>query len=177
MPHYMDKRHGVTLADAYAEAAASAPAHRSIIYTYELTHPSFESRICIVNAFEGITATTENGESVDFVACPVQVIPPPENDNAEAPSITVSIDGVSAAVAEQLESAAKTYDLIKITERIYVSDDLSAPAVLPPLSLTLQSVSITATRVTAQARFTDPINRGFPRKDYLPREYPGLTAR
>lgn len=177
MPHYMDKRHGVTLAQAYAEAAASAPAHRSIIFTYELTHPSFEARICIVNAFEGITATAEDGTQIDFVACPVQVIPPAENDAAEAPSITVSIDGVSAAVAEQLEAAAKTHDLIKITERIYVSDDLSAPAVLPPLSLTLQTVTITATRVTAQARFTDPINRGFPRKDYLPREYPGLTAR
>lgn len=177
MPHYLDKRFGVTLSEAYAEAAASAPAHRAYIFTYELTHPSFESRICIVNAFDGITAKLETGETVDFVACPVQVIPPAENDRAEAPSITVSIDGVSAAVAEQLEAAAKTHDLIKIVERIYVSDDLSAPAYLPPLSLTLQTVTITATRVTAQARFTDPINRGFPRKDYLPREYPGLTAR
>lgn len=177
MPHYLDARHGVTLSEAYAEAAASAPAHRSNIFTYELTHPSFEARICIVNAFEGITATIETGESVDFVACPVQVIPPAENDAAEAPSITVSIDGVSAAVAAQLEAAAKTHDLIKIIERVYVSDDLSAPAHLPPLCLTLQTVTITATRVTAQARFTDPVNRGFPRKDHLPREYPGLVMK
>ena len=177
MPHYLDKRYGVDLSEAYAEAAASAPLERAIIYTYELTHPSFTERICIVNGFENVTANLETGESVEFIACPVQIIPPSESDDAEAPSIDVAIDGVSAIVAEQLEVAAQAHELIKITERIYVSDDLTAPAVLPPLCLTLQSVSVTATRVTASARFTDPINRGFPCKDYLPREYPGLMAR
>lgn len=175
--HYLDKRHGVSLAQAYAEAAASAPLERAILCTYELTHPSFEAHICIVNAFEGISARLETGEMVDFVACPVEVIPPAEKDDAEIPSITVNIDGVSAIIAEQLEQAARGSDLIQITERIYVSDDLSAPAVLPPLCLTLQNVTITSTRVSAQARFTDPSNTGFPKKDYLPREYPGLLAR
>ena len=32
----MDERYGVSLTDAYAEAAASAPAERVILYTYEL---------------------------------------------------------------------------------------------------------------------------------------------
>lgn len=177
MPHYLDARHGVTLAQAYAEAAASAPLERSIVYTYELTHPSFTERICIVNGFDNVTANIETGERVEFVACPVQIVPPSESDAAETPTIDVAIDGVSAIVAEQLEAAAMAHEMIQMTERVYVSDDLTAPAVLPPLCLTLQNVSVTATRVTASARFTDPINRAFPRKDYLAREYPGLMAR
>ena len=177
MPNYMDARYGVTLAQAYAEAAASAPLERAIIYTYELSHPAFTERICIVNAFENITAGLENGEEVEFIACPVQIIPPAENDSAESPTIDVAIDGVSAIVAGQFDIAAQAHERIQITERIYVSDDLSAPAVLPPLCLTLKNVSINATRVTASAAFTDPVNRGFPKHDYVSREYPGLTAK
>lgn len=177
MPHYMDERYGVTLAEAYAEAAASAPLNRTVIYTYELLHPSFTERICIVNDFENVTAKLESGEEVEFVACPVQIVPPAENDSAESPTIDVVIDGVSAIVAAQLNAAAKAHQRITIVERIYVSDDLSGPAVLPPLSLTLKTVTVNATRVTAQASFSDPVNRGFPRKDYLIKEYPGLIAR
>lgn len=177
MPHYLDAIHGVSLSEAYAEAAATAPLERVVIYTYELEHPSFTEHICIVNAFENVRAKLETGEDVEFIACPVQVKPPAESDAAETPTLDVVIDGVSAIVAGQLDIAAQSHELIKITERIYVSDDLTAPAYLPPMKLTLQNVSVTATRVTASASFTDPINRGFPRADYLPRQYPGLMAR
>ena len=177
MPHYLDARNGVTLSEAYAEAAAYAPSDRAIIYTYELLHPSFTERICIVNDYENITATLETGEVVEFIACPVQIVPPSESDGSEAPSISVAIDGVSAIVAAQLDAAAKMHERITLIERQYVSDDLSAPCYLPPLSLTLKTVAVNATRVTASASFTDPVNRGFPSKDYLIGEYPGLIAR
>ena len=177
MPHYLDARNGVTLSEAYAEAAASAPLDRAIIYTYELLHPSFTERICIVNDFQNITAGLETGEQVEFIACPVQVVPPSESDGSEAPTISVSIDGVSAIVASKLDEAARAHERITLVERQYVSDDLSAPCYLPPLSLTLKTVNVNATRVTASASFTDPVNRGFPSKDYLIREYPGLVAK
>lgn len=177
MPHYLDAKYGVSLSEAYAEAAATAPLERTIIYTYELTHPSFSERICIVNAFENIVAKLETGEQVEFVACPVQVKPPAESDAAETPTLDVVIDGVSAIVAAQLEAAAQAHELINIVERVYVSDNLTMPAYLPPMRLTLQNVAVTALRVTASASFTDPINRAFPRADYLPRAYPGLLAK
>lgn len=177
MPHYLDARNGVTLSEAYAEAAASAPLDRAIIYTYELMHPSFEERILIVNDFTDLEAWLEDGTKAHFVACPVQVIPPAENDNAETPTLDVAIDGVSAIVAERLDRAADAHQRIEMIERIYVSDDLSMPAHLPPMKLTLKTVTVNNTRVTATAAFRDPVNRGFPKKDYQTREYPGLTAR
>lgn len=176
MPHYLDARYGVSLSEAYAEAAASAPLERAIIYTYELRHPSFEDRILIVNDFTDIEATLETGEKGYFVACPVQVIPPAENDNAETPTLDVTIDGVSAIVAQQLDVAATAHERIELIERIYVSDDLTYPAHMPPMRLTLKTVTVTNTRVTATAAFHDPVNRGFPKKDYQMAEYPGLMA-
>lgn len=177
MPHYLDKRYGVDLSEAYAEAATSAPLDRTILYTYELIHPSFTERILIVNDFSDLTATLEDGTKAEFTPCPVTIIPPTESDEAKAPTIQVQIDGVSNLVATQLEEATRQMERVEIVERIYVSDDLSGPAVLPPLRLTLKTVSINYTQVTGEASFSDPINRGFPKYDYLNREYPGLTAK
>lgn len=177
MPHYLDKRYGVTLAEAYAEAATSAPVTRTILYTYELLHPSFTEKILIVNDFKDLTATLEDGTTHNFTPCPVTIIPPSESDEAKTPSIKVEIDGVSALVATQLEIATRQLERVEIVERIYVSDDLSGPAVLPPLRLTLKTVTINYFKVTGEASFSDPVNRGFPNYDYLNREYPGLTAK
>ena len=80
-------------------------------------------------------------------------------------------------MATQLEVATKQMERVEIVERIYVSDDLSGPAVLPPLRLTLKTVNINYRQVTGEASFSDPVNRGFPKYDYLNREYPGLTAK
>lgn len=177
MPHYLDKLNGVSLSEAYAEAAASAPVNRAVIYTYELKHPTFSSRILIVNAFEDIDATLEDGTRGHFVACPVQIVPPEETDAGTTPTMQIRIDGVSAIVAERLDAATDAQEKIEIVERVYVSDDLSAPAHLPPLKLTLSTVSVSAQTVTGTARFSDPINIRFPAYDYLPAEYPSLAIR
>lgn len=177
MPNYLDAANGVSLSEAYAEAAASAPIGRVMYWTYEITHPSFTERILIVNDYRNITATLETGEEVEFVACPVSVTQPEESDNTESPSIKIQIDGVSGIIAAQLDAAVKTMDRIGIIERVYASDDKSAPASMPPLRLTLRDVEVSELSVTAEAAYDDPINRGFPGKDYTPREYPGLAAR
>lgn len=177
MPTYQDAQHGVSISEAYAEAAASAPADRVTYYTYELSHPLFDERILIVNDFQALTATLETGEAVEFIACPVDVVGPDESDSGKSPTINVRIDGVSSIVVAQLDKALGSTDKITITERQYVSDDLTAPAILPPLTLTLVSVEVGETTVTAEAGFSDPVNRGFPAKEYTAREYPGIPAR
>lgn len=180
MPNYLDSQHGVSMSEAYAEAAASAPVHRVMLSTYELNHPSFDKPLYIVNDFENFSATLEpdgGGGLVDFVACPVQVIGPEESDSQKAPTVQIRIDGVSALICKQMDLAAQSMDRITLVERIYASDDPSAPAIMPPLRLTLKNVQVGETTVTAEAGFADPVNRGFPSKDYLAREYPGLSAR
>lgn len=184
MPTYLPKRNGVSLSEAYAEAAARAPVNRVMLATYELRHTEFDEPIRIVNDFNDLTATLESpdggdtpGDTVVFTAMPVDVAGPDETDSNEAPSIRFSIDGVSRQIAELLDEAVQSFEFIYITERIYASDDTSGPAVLPTLTLVLRDVEVTEKRVTASASFYDPTNRGFPRKEYTPEEYPGLSAR
>lgn len=175
--NYQDEQFGVSLSEAYAEAIASAPAARVVFHTYEITHSSFSERILIVNDYQPLTATLETGEEVEFVPCPVLVDSPEQSDNGASPSIDVQIDGVSGILAARLDAALGSYEKIGIIERIYVSDDTSAPASMPPLSLTLRDVEVNETTVKASAAYDDPVNKGFPAKDYNIREYPGLTAR
>lgn len=174
----MDEKYGVTLSEAYAEAVASAPADQVVLYTYEITHSTFgEQRILLVNDYQTLHATLETGEEVEFIPCPVMVTAPEQSDAGAAPSIDVKIDGVSGIIAERLDAALGTYEKIGIIERVYVSNDTSAPAIMPPLSLVLKDVEVDETTVTASAAYDDPVNKGFPAKDYNIREYPGLTAR
>lgn len=177
MPSYLDEQHGVSISEAYAEAAAVAPVNRAMLACYALSHPAWDEPIYIVSDHQNFTATLETGPTIEFIACPVDVIPPEESDSSKSPTIQVRIDGVSRILADQLDQAVGTADMITITERNYASDDPSAPAVLPPLVLTLRDVQVSETTVTAQAGFSDPVNMGFPSKDYLVREYPGLSAR
>lgn len=176
--NYQDEKYGLSLAEAYAEAAASAPVDLVVMYTYEITHSTFgEDRILIVNDFQPLKATLEDGSEVTFVPCPVQVTAPEQSDSGASPSINVQIDGVSALLAGRLDAAMGSFEKIGIVERVYVSSDTSAPAIIPPLSLVLQDVEVNETSVTATAAYDDPVNRGFPTKDYNIRQYPGLSAR
>lgn len=183
MPTYLPKRNGVSLSVAYAEAATRAPISRVMVATYELRHVSFDAPIRIVNDFQNFSAYLENdapanaGELVEFTALPVEVSGPDETDSNEAPTIQVAIDGVSRQLAGQLDAAVQSFDLIYVTERIYASDDNAAPAVLPVLHLVLRDVEVNERRVTGRASFYDPSNRGFPKKEYTPSQYPGLSAR
>lgn len=189
MPDFLPPVNGVSFSEAYAEAIAVAPVARVMLATYELRHPAFEDdngqpyAVRIVNDHQDLQATLEDtaeldaGETVTFTALPVEVTGPDETDSGQAPSIGFAIDGVSQLLVQQLDRALATLQPVTITERIYASDDLSGPAVRPVLTLTLRDVVVTDTRVTGQAVFYDPSNRGFPRQEYTAAAYPALSAR
>jgi len=188
MPTYQTPVNGVSFSKAYAEAMAIAPVSRVMLATYELRHPSFVDNgaayaIRIVNDYQDLTATLESTAPVNpsiavlFKALPVEVSGPDENDGGQTPAISFAVDGVSQLLVQQLDYALATLVPVTITERIYASDDLTAPAVTPVLTMTLRDVQVTDTRVTAKAVFYDPSNRGFPRQEYTSAQYPGLTAR
>lgn len=174
---------GTTYSDAYLEALTRAPAARAILETLELYHPEWPEAIRIVRDKQDLPATLEDdaprnaGETVVFRALPVNVIWPDESDEQKASSAKLSIDGVSSYVAQYLDASLETLDPIQVILREYASDDLSGPCRTPPLILQLQNISLNETTITAEAVFTDPVNRPFPAKDYQATEYPGLVAR
>jgi len=189
MTTYGDIRHGVQFSLAYEEAMGASPVDYAMLETFELRHSGFRNSDGslfiprIVNNFEDIVATLEDdapanaGELVTFTAMPVTSGGLDESDSGQAPSISVSFDGVGPLIVQQLDYALEGTEPVYITIRVYASNDMAAPAFTPVLHLTIRDVTVSETKVTARATFYDPSNLGFPRQEYSRLRYPGLTAR
>lgn len=85
------------------------------------------------------------------------------------------LDGVSSEILTRLDAALLSLEPVEVIERLYVSDDLTGPAILPPARALLRSGSVNETSVTIDIGFGDPANQPFPRKVYTRTEYPGLA--
>lgn len=181
MPTYSDPFHGISLSAALKEAATVAPITRLVLHTYELRHPTIET-IRIVNAYESFWATLESTAIedpdllVEFIALPVTVTRAEESDASGAPSIQIEVDNVGGLMSSALKLARGSLDIWTITERVYVSDDTSGPAILPPMQLTVTSVVITGAKVQMTAGYGDPANIAVPRLTFTREQYPGLAV-
>ncbi len=173
-------RRGVTLTEAYQEAAAIAPVTRAMLAAYELWHPSMSEPIRFVNDKANLTATLEPGApregatEVTFLACPLAFERPTESDEAATPRLSMSRPDVGALLKTALDAARGSRAPWELIERVYASDDTSAPALLPPLSLELTSVSVAGAAGKIEAQFDDEGNTAVPRITFKRSEYPGL---
>lgn len=130
-----------TLSEALKEAYASAPSDVILLHTLELRHPTFvddhgnSTAIRVVRDHINHTCTLENsaplnhGEAVEFIAMAFDLELPPVN-NTPTPEISVTIDNVSTEMIAYLDRAIETQDMIELTYRPYLSDDLTTPQML-----------------------------------------------
>jgi hypothetical protein len=177
MPDFSAPLNGVSLSDALKEAAVHAPSDRVVLATYEFVHSSFTTRALVVVDHTDLEAKTETGDLVTYVA--IAGLRPEsfeESDQASTPLLKLTLDGVSGELIDKLDAALLGFDPVTLIERIYVSDDLDSPAILPPATAIIRSGSVSETSVTIEAGFGDPANQPFPRKLYTRGEYPGLAA-
>lgn len=177
-------RKGVTLTQAIQEAAAIAPIGRQILRAFELYHPALPEPIRFVDDAEPISATLEAdaprdaGLEVEFLACPLAHEPPGEDDSESPQSVKIGRPDVGGILKQALDIVREwpdpgaTWELI---ERLYASDDLSTPAVLPPLVLEPTDFEISSGRGMLEAIFDDDANFGIPRITFRRIEYPGLA--
>ena len=183
MPVYRSAVHGVSISIAYAEAMAFAPVTRAVIYTLEFLHAQLDNPIRVALNSSDVRATLEStapvnaGQEVLFRALPLGFQLPAESDRSQAPTVQLWIDGVSGVIAQELEGAVTTLTAVEMLMRVYMSDDLTGPAQLPPLRKRLREIVITEDRVTVTASYADPANRAFPAKTFTRAEYPTLTDR
>lgn len=183
MPTYRTVKNGVQLSQALAEAAAVAPVGRAMLVALELRHPALLNPVRIVHNHEAIFATLEAGApvgagtTVEFMATFMEVTEPEESDTAATPEITVTLDNVGGLASEALKLARDSLVPWELTERLYASDDLSGPAMLPPLTLECTSARIAGNQLVLTASFGDHTNVAIPRLTFKAEEYIGLTAR
>lgn len=174
---------GVTFTEAWAEAVAIAPINSVALVTLELNHPDFDEPARVVADRQDFTCTLEAdapynpGQEVTFIALPVEVLLPEESTEGTAPSVSVSIGDVSQVITPYLEKATASLTPAELIVREYISTRPEQPARVPVIRMIVTDVSVTERRVTLQASYLDPANRGFPTRSYSSAEYPGLAAR
>ena len=175
-----------TLSEALKEAYASAPSDITILHTLELRHPAFideqgrKTAIRVVRdnvshkcALES-SAPLDAGKTVEFAAMAFDLELPPV-ETIPVPEITVTLDNVSTEIVQYLDQAIETQDMIEMTYRPYLSNDLSCPQMDPPITLTITNISVDVLKITATARMMDIGNKSFPSENYTVKKYPGLS--
>lgn len=175
-----------TLSEALKEAYASAPSDVVILHTLELRHPSFvddegnQTAIRVVKDNQNLMAILEDsaslngGEEVEFLAMAFDLSLPPVN-TSPLPEITLTLDNVSREIIKYLDLAVEGQDMIEMTYRPYLSNDLSCPQMNPPITLVITDITADVLKITATARMMDIGNKSFPSENYTVKNYAGLT--
>jgi len=169
------------LTQAIREAYASAPSDTVVFHTLEIEHPAFSEPIRVVRDRQMLTARLEasaprqGGQLVNFVGFAFDIVPP-EVTHTAVPQCVIELDNVSREIVAHIEQAITSPELITVTYRAYLSDDLTAPENDPPLTLTVLAISANVFRVRATCGFANLANKRFPGLDYTAEVFPGLIA-
>lgn len=164
-----------TLSQAIKEAYASAPTDVVIYHTIEINHPAFSSPIYVVNDWDDLNASLENGSPATFVRFAFRLVKP-EVSATGVPTVTLEIDNVSREILANIQLAMQSTALITMTYREYLSSDLSGPQNNPPLTMELSNIKADVFKVTASASFGDLNNKRFPPREYTAEDFPGLVT-
>ncbi len=168
------------LSQALREAYAAAPTDEVILHTLEFNHPAFTVPIRVVRDHADLVATLEAGapinpgQPVTFTAYAFDFDLP--QVDGPAPEIQITIDNVSREITRNIEAAAISGQALTVIYRPFLSTDLTAPQMNPPLHLTVTSIEADQYTVTARAQFRDVGNKRFPGEDYTGDRFPGLVA-
>lgn len=170
------------LSAAIREAYASSPVDQIIYHTLEIWHPAFSVPIRVVRDTGDLAARIEAGAArgagvvVTFVAYAFDIVPPDQTTTG-VPRCTIEIDNVGRDLLSQIDLAVTQTAPIIVIYRACLSDALlTGPENLPPLEMTLLTVSATPMRISATAGFPDLLNTRFPRRDYDLERFPGLAT-
>lgn len=162
-----------SLTDAIREAYAICPTTKNVINTLEIRQTGVQLPIFISQTRTGINAFDENGDEHTFQACGFQFTLPPSDEDGFK-SLTVAVDNINRVASDFIEAARQSVVPVEVVYRPYLSDDLSAPAMDPPLILYLKDVQITAFQVVGKCTFMDLVNKKFPSDLYLRSRFPSL---
>lgn len=180
MPTYQDPRAGVAYSEDLLRAAAIAPTDLAMLETFEVWHSSLAEPIYLVANNEDFTATKEAdaerdpGATVTFIAAPISFTPPEENDQAAKPETSLVFSNVSDIVSSAMRDARGSLDPWIIVGRVFASTDTTGPAQLPPLTLYIESMSISGNEVTMTLGYGDPADVSVPVFKFRRVEYPTL---
>lgn len=126
----------------------------------------------LCKGYEDITATTESGDVVTFIASAIDIALPARNSDGTQ-DLQFAIDNIDGVVSTAIRNALDNLSSATLTYRNYVSTDLSAPASVP-YTLAIKNGSWTATQAQITAGYMNVLDTAWPRYRYTLPYYPGL---
>jgi hypothetical protein len=165
--------------DAYSEAIkeayASAPTDIVVIDTLEISHPALPGgSMWLSKTMVDYTLTLEDGVTNQlFSATGFEFKLPAAGENG-LQELNIVIDNVDRRVSEFMNAVKDSKYPVKLTYRPYLSTDLTAPQLDPPLVLNVTDVKADVFKVTARATFADLLNKKHPLQMYTRARFPSL---
>ncbi|WKM72878.1 DUF1833 family protein [Klebsiella oxytoca] len=126
----------------------------------------------LCKGYEDITATTENGDTVTFIAGAIDIALPARNGDGTQ-DLQFAISNIDGVVSTAIRNALDNLSTASLTYRNYVSTDLAAPA-SAPYTLAIKSGSWTATQAQITAGYMNVLDTAWPRYRYTLNNFPGL---
>lgn len=189
MPTFRAPVLGLSHSQAIARAYASAPEDALVLETLEFRHATFVDgegqpyAIRVVNDHTALLAYLEadavlnGGEEVRFDPCRFTFEPPAQTESGQAPTIQIVVNNVARQLSPYMAQAKNSRSPLIVTWRPYLPDDLTAPHMSPPLTMSMRDVQVSMNDVQGTGTFIQLINRRFPAKEYTLRKFKNLTVR
>lgn len=127
---------------------------------------------CLVENFEDITAVTEAGETVTFLAAAMAIALPARNKDGTQ-DLQFAVSNIDGIVSTAIRNALANLNSGTLVMRQYISTDLSSPA-SPPIVLQIKDGYWNATEVQITAGFLNILKTAWPRYRYTLPVFPGL---
>lgn len=150
---------------------ASAPSDVVIIPMFEFECAGFDPiRLC--DSFRDYTVMDENGVEKTFTASGFTHREPKINTSGQQ-FLKFGIANVTGDAQMAIDSALENNQEIDVTFRVYISDDLTAPA-KRPYKMKLRSGTFDGAVLNIDAGYFDLLNYAWPRNRYTAQVAPGL---
>ena len=146
------------------DIAYASPGKEVLIPTLELVSDAWEASILIVNGFDPITATAEDGRVLTFEPTGMDVSMP-KKDNTGNQTVQFAIDGVTGIAQKLIQQAMDANKRVSLILRLFLDTDLSQPAT-KPYFMSVKGGSLKPSTIQVQAGYFDLITTAWPRDLY-----------
>ena len=126
----------------------------------------------LCKGYEEITATTESGTQVTFLACGIDVALPARNSDGTQ-DLKFAISNVDGLVSTAIKNALNLLTRATVTYRQYISTALTAPS-STPYTMAIKSGQWTSLQVQITAGYMNWLDSAWPRYRYTLPNHPGL---
>lgn len=144
----------------------------AIIRTLEIKCPTWTQSVFICTGFEDVTAVTETGITVTFIAANIDIALAAKNNKGNQ-TLAFAVDNTTGEVSRLIDQAIEANARVMAIYRTYLSGNLSAPAEKPYV-LTLLSGSIQGQEAQLQTGYFNMIGVAWPRELYTVNFAPAL---